>query len=313
MEAIDFFVYVIYTLLCIIGIAYIYGIYNKLNVVKFPSNFIISHDNVEKPVRALMKMSNIKTHATIKVYFSDVKYIDRGSYMLFLAQVETLKLNNKKVILSGKINNKCLEVILGARYNQYVHWNIKISDMSIKDLHKSNMVNTETIDSIVLKLRKIDVKDYYSPLYDLLVELVGNATEHGIRRKNINWWLHHEIDNDRKCINFFFADMGIGIIESYRRGIEELKNKDSKYIIVKAMNGELGSTTREEGRGRGLPQISNMVRNNIVSDFILITNNVSLHYKDSDYNIKCIPNFKGTMYRWSVSKENYLIWQNILK
>lgn len=228
MEAIDFFVYVIYTLLCIIGIAYIYGIYNKLNVVKFPSNFIISHDNVEKPVRALMKMSNIKTHATIKVYFSDVK-------------------------------------------------------------------------------------DYYSPLYDLLVELVGNATEHGIRRKNINWWLHHEIDNDRKCINFFFADMGIGIIESYRRGIEELKNKDSKYIIVKAMNGELGSTTREEGRGRGLPQISNMVRNNIVSDFILITNNVSLHYKDSDYNIKCIPNFKGTMYRWSVSKENYLIWQNILK
>lgn len=313
MEAIDFFVYVVYTLLCIIGILYIYNAYNKLNVVKFPSNFIISHENAEMPVRALMKMSSIKTHSTIKVYFADIEYIDKGTYMLFLAQVETLTLNNKKVVLSGEINSKCIEVILGARYNQYVHRNIQISDIGIKNLHKSNMVNTETIDSIVLKLKKIDVKGYYAPLYDLLVELVGNATEHGIRRKNINWWLHHEVDNDRKCINFVFVDMGIGIIESYKRGIKELKNKDSKSIIVKALNGDLGSSTREEGRGRGLPQISSMVQNNIVSDFILITNNVSLHYKNKDYDIKCIPNFKGTMYRWSVSKENYLIWQNILK
>lgn len=247
-----------------------------------------------------------RTNKIIRVDFSQVETLNEITYMLFLAQVEKANVQNKDVYLHGILQCKSLDVIV--RKKKYLHNDINLKDERINALVFSK-IQTKQLDEVVLDLRKIGIREYYSPLYDLFIELVGNAIEHGIKHHDINWWLHQEINSKKTSITYAFVDMGSGIIESYRNSSIMKRLKRSNDLIVNAFDGILGSTTGMAGRGRGLPQISSMVKKGFISDFILITNNISLRYKNGSWEIKEIPNFKGTYYSWTVSKENYLIWK----
>ena len=76
-----------------------------------------------------------------------------------------------------------------------------------------------------------------------------------------------------------------------------------------ALEGKLGSSTKQPNRGRGLPQLRHMVEKKWISDFVLITNRVSLRYINDSFVIKQHPNFVGTYYYWTINKENYTVWK----
>lgn len=302
--------------------------------IKFPRNFILSFDNTEKPIKALMKMVdvllpikpkwfllplirliNANIPNSVKVDFSKVTRLNEATYMLFLAQVE--KVNSmyeteKPVYLYGVLQCSSLTNIL-IRKKKYLHKKLNIADEKKIDALVYSSIDTSQIDEVVKEVTKIGIMEYYSPLYDFLIELVGNATEHGLKSHNINWWMYSERNQANKCINYTFVDMGSGIINSYKSNRLCYKIMPDKYIIRNALKGRLGSTTNQEGRGRGLPQINLMVEKGLVSDFVLITNGVSLRYKNGKWDIKSIPNFKGTCYSWNIYKENYYTWKQGLK
>lgn len=277
-------------------------------VIKFPKDFTLSYENSDKPIIALMKMSNIpEKNKIIRVDFSNVETLNEITYMLFLAQVEKANAQHKNVFLQGVLQSKSMDIII--RKKKFLHNYIDLRDEKIDALVHSS-IQTKPIDEAVLGLKKIGIKEYYSPLYDLLIELVGNAIEHGINKThNINWWLHQEMSPQKNSITYAFVDMGTGILESYRTSSFINRLKNSKHLIVDAFEGVLGSTTKQAGRGRGLPQITYMVKKGYISDFILITNNISLQYKNGGWKVKKNPNFNGTYYSWKVSKENFLTWK----
>lgn len=302
--------------------------------IRFPHNSILSFDNAEKPIRALMKMVDVflpvKTKQflfpvmrlintniprRVKVDFSKVRMLNEATYMLFLAQVE--KVNSmyetkRPVFLYGILQCSSLTNIL-IRKKKYLHKRLNIADEKKIDALVHSSIDTSQIDEVVKELSKIGIAEYYSPLYDFLIELVGNATEHGLKSHNINWWMYSERNQTDKCINYTFVDMGSGIIRSYRSNKLRYKVMPDKHIIKSALKGRLGSTTNQAGRGRGLPQINSMVEKGLVSDFVLITNEVSLRYRNGRWEIKSIPNFKGTCYIWNIYKENYYTWKQGLK
>lgn len=74
----------------------------------------------------------------------------------------------------------------------------------------------------------------------------------------------------------------------------------------------MGSTTRQPGRGNGMPLILENIEKEWISNFFLITNSVSLRYIKGDFRILNTPFFIGTYYSWSISKNNYLQWKNSL-
>lgn len=43
---------------------------------------------------------------------------------------------------------------------------------------------------IELDLKRMKIIDYYE-FNTLMTELLGNAIEHGIQERNINWWMYH--------------------------------------------------------------------------------------------------------------------------
>lgn len=278
----------------------------------FPDIFIISFHNCETQVKALMKMLKVSKHTKIvRVDFTNVQKLDEATYMLFLAQVEKLNKMGKEVFLYGILKTGPKNIII--KKKKYLHKNIDLEDEKI-DVRVYSSVEAGVIDGVVYDfLKTIKASDYYSPLYDFLIELVGNATEHGIKSHKINWWLHYEENKKNNSVTYTFVDMGSGIIESYRNSNFLNRFRRSKKIIKDALAGKLGSTTKKKGRGRGLPQISSMVKDDLIYDFVLITNKVSLYYKNNIWHIKKIPNFKGTYYSWTVSEENYKIWQKKLR
>ena len=124
--------------------------------------------------------------------------------------------------------------------------------------------------------------------------------------------MYHSIDYKSRTVKFVFVDMGKGIVDSYRKaGLPaEYKRKPDDEILLLALNGVLGSSTKEPNRGRGLPQIRDMVENSLISDFVLITNTVSLRYNNGQFKKTAHQNFVGTYYSWTINKENFILWQN---
>ena len=87
------------------------------------------------------------------------------------------------------------------------------------------------------------------------------------------------------------------------------KELNDEEILLYALEGKLGSSTKQPNRGRGLPQLRHMVEKKWISDFVLITNRVSLRYINDNFVIKQHPNFVGTYYYWTINKENYTVWK----
>lgn len=194
----------------------------------------------------------------------------------------------------------------------FIHKNQKITDKSIG---YSNFIDVNLIAELIDELKSsIRTNDTFEPLYDLLVELLGNAAEHGIKNKNINWWMHKYSDVNTQAMHFAFVDMGGGIINSYKES-NLLKEKDIKSesdILLNALQGRLGSTTGKPGRGNGMPLILENIEKEWISNFFLITNSVSLRYINGTFRVSETPFFIGTYYSWSISKNNYLQWKNSL-
>ena len=56
--------------------------------------------------------------------------------------------------------------------------------------------------------------------------------------------------------------------------------------------------------------IKDMVEKSFISDFVLITNSVSLRYNNGQFEQFRHQNFVGTYYSWTISKENFLSWRD---
>lgn len=89
-------------------------------------------------------------------------------------------------------------------------------------------------------------------------------------------------------------------------------DRGDKYIVADSLNGILRSSTGDNHRGRGLRQILGMIQNNCISDFILITNKVSVRFVNNKLEYQEHLNFVGTFYSFSINKNNFEQWKKRL-
>lgn len=283
----------------------------KRTRVKFPSQFYMRKDFLYEVIPALRKIVNTNSR-NVYIDFSNVENASQGAYMVFLAQVEKAMKLKKNIRLYPILPKaKSVQNIIFAK-KKYAHKNIEILSSKIPNTESFRTVDPDFIDEIVLELRKIGFSEYYEPFYDYLVELIGNATEHGICNRKINWWMLRYRDYQKKCMVYVFVDMGLGIIKSYKKSGLPLRYllRTKNNIPLDALYGKLGSSTKKNNRGRGLPQIREIIEKGLISDFILITNSVSLRYIDNEFIVSENPNFIGTYFSWTINKDNYITWKN---
>ena len=303
---------VVASLIAVVIIGVIRYINKKEEVILLPSRISMSQDDFPEFVKSLRRIINNRFRR-ILIDFSQVTNLDYESYVVIVAQAEKAFYKDKNVAIYRIPNTrKVRNIIFGKNSNHKVyHQNNPFPSLNSEYYLKDDQITPQITERIEKELRKIGVKDYYE-LNTMVAELVGNAIEHGIRHRNINWWMYHYMDNKTRTVRFVFVDMGKGIIDSYRKaGLpKQYQRMGDDDILLLALKGVLGSSTKEPNRGRGLPQIRDMVEKSFISDFVLITNAVSLRYQNGTFEQNKHQNFVGTYYSWTISKENFNLWRD---
>lgn len=279
-------------------------------VVSLPRYFHLNNSSKEtiKALAELIKYSN----KTIYIDFSKIEFLTKGDAMVFWAQIEKSFYQGNRFYREGKLPaSKRIRDILEYD-NKVVHEDRLLTNIDFTNTDKEKLINPNLIDKYVRELRKIGIKDYYYPFNTFLTEIIGNAVEHGIENKKINWWLTHEIDRGAKLIKYTFVDMGLGIVQSHQRaGLPyQYFILGSKSIVLDALIGKLGSSTKKANRGLGLPQLREMIEKEVVSNLCLITNRVCLRYINTQFVADSNPDFVGTYYSWTIDLNNFNKWKN---
>lgn len=293
-------------IVCIILACVIVGVgRHRQKRIRLPKNCHIESPKGKSLIRCLRRMMTINGKRVI-MDATKVEIFSFETLLVIYAQAEKGTDIGKKLFYWSDKPPLVVRKTLWQSSNHDTHHIHQTGDKTV--FTTLSRITPQAVETLTKRLKRIGIRDYFL-LNDLVTEILGNALEHGIRDQNINWWMHLvPIGNSLKMI---FVDMGTGIASSYRAaGIG--RHLSDRRLMKSAINGKIGSSTKAKNRGKGLRQINHMVRNNLISDFILITNSVTLRYKNEEYTIEKHPNFVGTYYSWTVNKDNFIRWQTSL-
>lgn len=178
-----------------------------------PSHLDMSRKNSPELLKKIEEIFSCPNQKII-IDFSHITNITNSAYMVIMAQTEKAIFKKKKSVKFTIGNN--IDIMLKVMFNNEnscVHHRYIAFD-KLKDIYKNKSKEldpSKVIFAIEKDLRKIGITDYFE-LNTLITELIGNAVEHGIQDRNINWWLHHRYDVKSKSVKISFVDMGIGIV-----------------------------------------------------------------------------------------------------
>ena len=150
-----------------------------------------------------------------------------------------------------------------------------------------------------------------------LVECMTNTHNHAGRKRVVssknedaNTEIHSEWIAGVMCKDdtayFAFVDLGVGICGSsavqglLREVGRTLQGYGPDKMVKKAFEGELGSSTRERGRGLGLPRMRRDAQTGLLEDLQIRTGKVEGHIGKMTFR-KVSENMPGTIFTWTAS------------
>ena len=283
-----------------------------MKVVKLPAKFLLKDKFANKTISALSEITHSR-NKLIGINFSEIEDTRKSDVMVLAAQLEkSANSYQNRFFREGALPSKKIKKVLFSSDKKLFHQNMTITFDEFSDSERQRLLNPTIIDTIVTDLKKIGIKENYTEFNVFLTELIGNAVEHGIKNKKINWWLTHEIDYSHKIVKYTFVDMGQGIVQSHRKAglpFKYLFLNDNR-VVLDSFSGNLGSSTKQANRGRGLPQLMGMIENEFVSNLVLITNKVSLSFLNNKFTASANPDFVGTYFSWTIDQNNFQKWKN---
>lgn len=145
--------------------------------------------------------------------------------------------------------------------------------------------------------------------YRVMVESMSNTHNHAAGKYQTmteKWWGTAFADSKRNCVCFTFLDTGIGIFRSVRlktlRGMYRRLGFGSDAVILRDMlRGEVGSSTGEPYRGKGLPAIYELSRHGSIKSLVIVSNDVYADVGSEEYRM-LTTEFKGTLLYWEITK-----------
>ena len=284
-------------------------------LIRVPENFSIK-DNTTKTIKFINDLKSLRKNRR-KIYFSmsKVTNIDEGTIALFVSIIKELSIRKYK-ICGNKPKDKNAKRIL-ERSGFFEHLN---GDIDIENKHSPNTILTEgqskTNQEVTARIIRDSIKfltgkeNNNQRLQRLFIELMANAINHGFKdSEKARWFLSssREISDSGKICRFAFIDNGQGIIDTLKlknlfQEIMSFFKKDNQ-LLISAFKGEIGSRTKLNYRGKGLPTIYEIMNKNIISNLFVLTNKVILDFKSNNfYDIDI--NHSGTFYYFELSNDN---------
>lgn len=256
----------------------------------------------------------------LKVNLNYVEKIDSYSISLLLSLLNRLSCKNIRYWGTYPDNPVCKQFIIDSGFLDMMKTNIK-RPSNKNTGNQMFMVGKESVDSkrIGKAVREsmvhiIGKEDIYPPLYDDLLEFSANSVEHAnVVSIEKNWLVSITQDNNK--LHFILTDTGLGILTTIKKKTAQqwkdaiLRNEAEvlRDVFLKLYQ----SITGEINRHKGLPIIYESFTEGYISDLKVLTNNVFYNFVDDTYQI-LKKGFKGVLFSWTITKENYNNWLNSL-
>lgn len=295
--------------------------HNKVYICTAPKNFSIINNATECIGffdDIIKKIDEHSFKAQFVIDTSNVETVTVDAIMYIIALLKDVRTKTSRA-LSYKFrgnypkNPEARRVFVESGFTEYVNSNNKNIAPTTSRIH---IMSGKTYNNAVAKEVCLFVQEHCNvtrkdtiPLYNTLIELMLNTHNHAYNDNHYDssaceWYLYAEkIDN---YVRFAFLDTGEGIPNTvYKKFVEKisLHKKDSDFI-VSALNGDFRTQTRQNNRGKGLPQIKKCCTTGLLKDVCIFSgkglckiNNETFDLTQNDYKTS----FLGTLFSWNIA------------
>lgn len=287
----------------------------KSRHLKLPVVFSL-RDNINETLKFINNLKTLSdTDKSIYLNMKSVEKITSGTIALLLSVINDPTFVNINILGSkpkNKIARKTLELSGFYEHTNAVleYDNESNSNTIIEQSNKA--VEPQSTAKIVRSAMKTitNQEQRNKRIQGLFIELMANSINHGFPDNgNKKWILSTSHYKKEKCVSFAFIDNGVGIINTLKLKFgDQLKFnifKGHDDLLLSAFDGNIGSRTGLPFRGKGLPYILKMQKENYVSNLFILTNNVILDFKTNKFYTINVA-YSGTFYFFEVNDKNKL-------
>lgn len=272
-----------------------------------------------KEIRSTQNINKIGHICFVKLSLKEVKKFDFSTICILIAIIGDLKSKSIYIRTNYPDDKDCKEYMIesgllnvlfdehGKPFKKSEKSQLLFIEKGTKKLStEDNIRISNTVKNVVRYLT--GKNEYHKKLRTILLEICGNSIEWG-GTINKQWLLGVKYDNSR--VIFTITDVGNGILRTlnkkFRHYINETFTSKSEIEILKgAFDKKYGSTSKQVNRNKGLPSIKKGYDDGLLKNLKVVTNNVILHFDNNNNSISINKKieFKGTLYRWIITKES---------
>ena len=294
----------------------LYGKKTKIKIIEklltVPKYFSII-DNTDETIAYFNKVIHYfksKNYRTNALFFDveEVEYITIDAIMYLLAIIYNIN-NSKNNILrvSGNLPKKddIKDKFIKSGFLKI----LRNKDINILNDNQGilygNNVSGDSVGKIMeLSKKYLGGEKSINFLYNIIIELMENTVSHAyIKSYFVNsWYLYATCHNN--IISITFIDTGLGIPETiykklYEKIVDIMNIKNTKYILS-ALQGEFRTETKQNYRGKGLPEIFEYYKKNKIKNLKIISCYEKIDTDKNDYALNLNEYLHGTVFYWEI-------------
>ena len=283
-------------------------------VLYAPEKLSLRYEYVEEMLKFIKEIKAVaKDNDYIQLHLVNVNYIGEGGIAMLLSVMsECLK---KGVSFDGlkPSDEDCRVALEKSGFFNFLKGPIHFNREKFKNSILTTGSNDTNIDRLLPEVYKAmetvwGTRGRCPLLVGGIGEMMRNSVDHAYSHGDkVAWHMTVSHIEEENTVKFSFVDNGIGIIERYtemdRNTISQIKLflQNNYEILKEAFRSGIKSRTGLKWRGTGLPTIYEMYEDNIITDFVVITNDCYLNFRDETFTKLKVP-FSGTYYYWIIDE-----------
>lgn len=292
----------------------------KLPQIWAPEKLTLQFGYSEEVLSFINKLKMLgKTEKEISIRLDNVTEIGEGAIGMLLSVINELTLRDVALVGEKPQNNFARDALERSGFFKYMKGYVAPENLKTKNIIiRTGNINTsqrELSPEMPKAMETVWGEAGRCPvLFGGIGEMLRNSCDHAFDNGDkITWHLGVSHLEKEKTVKFSFVDNGIGIINKYYENslFKQVKDifKTNAKILENAYKNGIESQTGLPWRGKGLPTIYDLYEDNIITNLIVITNNVYLDFDNKNFEEINVP-FSGTFYFWKVDQTcepNYFV------
>jgi len=277
-----------------------------------PQVFDLMPENAEATIKYINLVKKIGgKRKGVDFNLKEVTSIGVGAISMLLSVMAELRGKGIRFRGTKPTNKNAKDTLERSGFMRYVSGKISLENRKTKNTiftGKKRTHHTMILNAIHTSNETVwGLKGRNQLLYGMLVEMIKNSCKHAFQSdKDVRWHIAVNHDEENNRVKFSFVDNGIGVIKSHQKGdfFKQVTKVFSNLpdFIEGAYTEGIRSKTGLSWRGTGLPFIYESFDENVISNFVVITNEAYINFQTEEK--KSLKNaFSGTYYYFEVNTE----------